>query len=382
MKKKKIYLPVDIYDASSLKLYFEESSREGLHFQELNTKGYGIFSVGEPQDYGYMLIPPDKDSMWPDKNTVEKYATYGWEPLTLIRGYYEVYRTSDKSAPLLNETADAKEKAYRNIMRAKKRTLYLEAGVTLIAALIVYMVVSPSFGSVISAIETPLYIIPTLILLTLFSVFSVIKDYIRLRQWEKLHSESYPVNNDGKIRYIPKWKLMAKRYAGIVLAVFMIVAPFSDLFIKKSGSPEDFPGGYPYIHTDVLAGTVDDVSDGDGYCYIRKNSSVFAKEYYEVSYGIGSGTENAISANIYCCNLNFAFLAEPLAEELMERYSVYEYSEIQYEGFDRLYAGSFEGSVHVLVCMKDMRVMSVRLVGAPVSESCFDEVLDVMSGIY
>ncbi|WP_186564712.1 DUF2812 domain-containing protein [Lawsonibacter celer] len=338
---------IDPVDLDHFEGYLDHMARKGLFFHRFGPT-FTTFRRGTPAPMRYRLEP--YGNLW--RRESQNYCReLGWTSLGRVGKYFELYCNPDPTAPELH--TDPVVRAYS--LDATARILKRYCAVLLILTLVFLAVVLLPYlffhWPVLTLVESPLAgnLLPAI--MELISLSLSIRAYAaffrfcrRLRRGKEPHPEG-------------SWRRSARLYLGILLTsvaltAVCIVQLWAFVALPWEGEIAGQERPFPLLslaeleQSDTLEvrPSLDFLGDGlDRDNYVRFSWSPLAPEQYETDQHMAlPGSDKTVSLSMRWYRLSLPFLASPLLEELVYRYTEYNYfpgeytvSEAALPGFDR-----------------------------------------------
>ncbi|MBE6038271.1 MAG: DUF2812 domain-containing protein [Anaerofustis stercorihominis] len=390
VKKKRMLIPVASEDIFSLERYFEEMSRQGLHFSDFH--GYGVFIQGEYKNYRYYLEPYDRKKSWPDYEKVNYYEENGWELVNKFGNMYEVYRTDDPSAPELHSEVASESYVYDDLLKRMRNDMIGNIIGLFLFPIMLATIYFSAPNPVMILIKTSSVLVPLVIICSFYTVKRNISGYKRIKSIRETFLQGIDARENAEIKRIPLWKKRIGFSLDILLIVVLLILSTANFFPGRQFTlhSED-TDIYPFValHELVEGGVEISYSPYRGvnmFSHGKEESSFFAKNIYTF-YQAGDDINDEFStAQTYFYDLNIKALAEPLAEDIMAEYDGFTFVNINDERFDMLYKGYYEDNVQsasqFLVAVYENKVMAINFRHTTPLENSLDRVYEVISSSY
>ncbi len=356
---KRVNVNIDKNDLRSFENYFEEMSKKGLHLVNFRN-GSAEFESGIGRSVRYRIIPIDTEKLWPDVEMIDHFRENGWESVCPYNGYFHIFSASDEDSPELHTDISAEKNAYGNIFRRMKSNSVRNFVLFAIACLLYVVLWQASSKPTVFLIKNaPFLLLYAGILMVI--IYDAFHKHHGINNLRRKAETGELFINDGKIRYIPMWK-MNMRLSGII-AFAMLVVMVMNTGESYTGFyyPEMLDEPVPCVEVSHLA--EEDLTDCVRDIIIHADSSFLGKVFEFNDYCYVTTSDDPITGKDfkYTCHTNsyiplFPSFASRIAEELISEYPDRNYEKIEDERFDEIYISYSYRSV---IAAKDGVVLSV-----------------------
>ena len=339
-------IPVDFVDVDRFEGWAEDMARRGLYLHHLTPFLFAAFQRGEPAPVRYRLEP--RGSFW-SRESQNYCRSLGWEFVFHVGRWFDLYRNDDPEAPELHTDPVVHSYALDRISRSL-RILTAVLVLCFVGELAVLLL--PYLLS-----ETPVLLlldvsgISTLSMLVLFLLLGVefrsLGSFFRLRR--RLREGIVPGRQSW--RFTGRWNLGLLLFDLVLLAA-LIASPLVLRSVEWEGELATAERPFPILELRELESNPAleavpspitlEIFGYDSHNYVRRNWSLLAPGQYEVEQRLTDGRDYEPSLTMEWYRLSLPFLASPLLDELVYRYTEYnsfpdEYivSELTLPGFDR-----------------------------------------------
>ena len=339
-------IPVDFVDVDRFEGWAEDMARRGLYLHHLTPFLFAAFQRGEPAPVRYRLEP--RGSFW-SRESQNYCRSLGWEFVFHVGRWFDLYRNDDPEAPELHTDPVVHSYALDRISRSLRilTAVLVLCFVGELAALLLPYLLS----------ETPVLLlldvsgISTLSMLVLFLLLGVefrsLGSFFRLRR--RLREGIVPGRQSW--RFTGRWNLGLLLFDLVLLAA-LIASPLVLRSVEWEGELATAERPFPILELRELESNPAleaipspitlEIFGYDSHNYVRRNWSLLAPGQYEVEQRLTDGRDYEPSLTMEWYRLSLPFLASPLLDELVYRYTEYnsfpdEYivSELTLPGFDR-----------------------------------------------
>ena len=339
-------IPVDFVDVDRFEGWAEDMARRGLYLHHLTPFLFAAFQRGEPAPVRYRLEP--RGSFW-SRESQNYCRSLGWEFVCQVGRWFDLYRNDDPEAPELHTDPVVHSYALDRISRSLRilTAVLVLCFVGELAALLLPYLLS----------ETPVLLlldvsgISTLSMLVLFLLLGVefrsLGSFFRLRR--RLREGIVPGRQSW--RFTGRWNLGLLLFDLVLLAA-LIASPLVLRSVEWEGELATAERPFPILELRELESNPAleavpspitlEIFGYDSHNYVRRNWSLLAPGQYEVEQRLTDGRDYEPSLTMEWYRLSLPFLASPLLDELVYRYTEYnsfpdEYivSELTLPGFDR-----------------------------------------------
>ena len=339
-------IPVDFVDIDRFEGWAEDMARRGLYLHHLTPFLFAAFQRGEPAPVRYRLEP--RGSFW-SRESQNYCRSLGWAFVCQVGRWFDLYRNDDPEAPELHTDPVVHSYALDRISRSLRilTAVLVLCFVGELAALLLPYLLS----------DTPVLLllnasgITALSVLVLFLVLGVefrsLGSFFRLRR--RLREGIVPGRHS--------WRSIARWYLGLLLFDLVLLAALAaSPLVMRSVEWEDeiavaerhFPilelrelEDNPVLEA-VPSPITLEIFGYDSHNYIRRNWSLLAPGQYEVDQRLTDGGDYEPRLDMEWYRLSLPFLASPLLDDLITRYSDLRYAPEHYTvtepelpGFDR-----------------------------------------------
>lgn len=339
-------IPVDFVDIDRFEGWAEDMARRGLYLHHLTPFLFAAFQRGEPAPVRYRLEP--RGSFW-SRESQNYCRSLGWAFVCQVGRWFDLYRNDDPEAPELHTDPVVHSYALDRVSRSLRilTAVLVLCFVGELAALLLPYLLS----------ETPVRLllnasgITALSVLVLFLVlgmeFRSLGSFFRLRR--RLREGIVPRRHSW--RFTGRWNLGLLLFDLVLLAA-LIASPLVLRSVEWEGELATAERPFPILELRELESNPAleavpspitlEIFGYDSHNYVRRNWSLLAPGQYEVEQRLTDGGDYEPSLTMEWYRLSLPFLASPLLDELVYRYTEYnsfpdEYivSELTLPGFDR-----------------------------------------------
>lgn len=339
-------MPVDPYDISGLEGWLTELAGKGLFFQRCGAFR-AKFLVGPPAPYRYRLEPSQASPL--DAEQKAYYAHCGWEHVGELWRCFQVFRTSDPEAEELHTDPVAQSYTLDLLTRKLKPAALLIGvcvlGILLMIAALYLLSDWPLLTAISNGASQFLLVVVELIVAG--STLLELRGILRLRR--QLRS-GIPMDH-GPTRRLP-YHLLFNIFA-ILLALLSICVTSRSLYARWQRPLAEVQGDIPFLSLASLEQAADyrpfTMSVKEGGQDINHRASYewspLAEHYESDQWGIvpsrisedGDAYHCRLTLDYY--DLTFPFLAAPLLDELVYRYTEHHYFPEEYTVEERTVPG-------------------------------------------
>ena len=339
-------IPVDFVDVDRFEGWAEDMARRGLYLHHLTPFLFAAFQRGEPAPVRYRLEP--RGSFW-SRESQNYCRSLGWAFVCQVGRWFDLYRNDDPEAPELHTDPVVHSYALDRISRSLRiltAVLVLCFVGELAALLLPYLLSDTPVRLLLNASG-----ITALSVLVLFLVlgmeFRSLGSFFRLRR--RLREGIVPGRHSW--RFTGRWNLGLLLFDLVLLAA-LIASPLVLRSVEWEGELATAERPFPILELRELESNPAleavpspitlEIFGYDSHNYVRRNWSLLAPGQYEVEQRLTDGRDYEPSLTMEWYRLSLPFLASPLLDELVYRYTEYnsfpdEYivSELTLPGFDR-----------------------------------------------
>lgn len=339
-------IPVDFVDVDRFEGWAEDMARRGLYLHHLTPFLFAAFQRGEPAPVRYRLEP--RGSFW-SRESQNYCRSLGWAFVCQVGRWFDLYRNDDPEAPELHTDPVVHSYALDRVSRSLRiltAVLVLCFVGELAALLLPYLLSDTPVRLLLNASG-----ITALSVLVLFLVlgmeFRSLGSFFRLRR--RLREGIVPGRQSW--RFTGRWNLGLLLFDLVLLAA-LIASPLVLRSVEWEGELATAERPFPILELRELESNPAleavpspitlEIFGYDSHNYVRRNWSLLAPGQYEVEQRLTDGRDYEPSLTMEWYRLSLPFLASPLLDELVYRYTEYnsfpdEYivSELTLPGFDR-----------------------------------------------
>lgn len=339
-------IPVDFVDVDRFEGWAEDMARRGLYLHHLTPFLFAAFQRGEPAPVRYRLEP--RGSFW-SRESQNYCRSLGWAFVCQVGRWFDLYRNDDPEAPELHTDPVVHSYALDRVSRSLRiltAVLVLCFVGELAALLLPYLLSDTPVRLLLNASG-----ITALSVLVLFLVlgmeFRSLGSFFRLRR--RLREGIVPGRHSW--RFTGRWNLGLLLFDLVLLAA-LIASPLVLRSVEWEGELATAERPFPILELRELESNPAleavpspitlEIFGYDSHNYVRRNWSLLAPGQYEVEQRLTDGRDYEPSLTMEWYRLSLPFLASPLLDELVYRYTEYnsfpdEYivSELTLPGFDR-----------------------------------------------
>lgn len=339
-------IPVDFVDIDRFEGWAEDMARRGLYLHHLTPFLFAAFQRGEPAPVRYRLEP--RGSFW-SRESQNYCRSLGWAFVCQVGRWFDLYRNDDPEAPELHTDPVVHSYALDRVSRSLRiltAVLVLCFVGELAALLLPYLLSDTPVRLLLNASG-----ITALSVLVLFLVlgmeFRSLGSFFRLRR--RLREGIVPGRHSWW--FTGRWNLGLLLFDLVLLAA-LIASPLVLCSVEWEGELATAERPFPILELRELESNPAleavpspitlEIFGYDSHNYVRRNWSLLAPGQYEVEQRLTDGRDYEPSLTMEWYRLSLPFLASPLLDELVYRYTEYnsfpdEYivSELTLPGFDR-----------------------------------------------
>lgn len=341
------FLLVEPADMDRFEGWLEDMARRGLHYRHS-----GVFFVhfrqGEPASVRYRLEP--MGSLW-SRESQDYCRALGWDRLGQVGRDFELYRNPDPDAPELHTDPVVRACGLERVsktLRLRCAAILLCLALYLVSAFLAmrpgdFWVERFVSGSALSLFPLALELLGIAAALRSFAAFFTIRRRLR---------RGVPSRRDGSWRWVAGSNLALLSLAGafLLFSIWFFCASFTN--DGWEGELDLVSEPYPILELRGLEGdpsleaatspTFLERFGYDAHNYVHCRRYPLLSEQYEVTQFLTDGGDYEPRLDMEWRRLSLPFLASPLLDELVYRYTEYnrfpdEYivSELALPGFDR-----------------------------------------------
>lgn len=329
----KKFIPVNLYDVPGMESWLCDMAEKGLYLKKFG-KAFAYFEKEEPQHIRYRLEPVGKGDIVPSDEVLEYFQLSGWDYVTNINRLFYIYMAKDNGVEEIHTDPVAQSYTFEILNHKLRNSTIVATAASLLAIGMILSIYLLNKQPVFLMVESQFVNHCIFFLLEVFIIIRGINDARNINKLLKQLKAGVPIIHKrnykkGRILGISGYSLL------LLAAVIIILLPFVQIRKGWNENLEEVRVQLPVIR-------LEDLEEAEGFKYYSEityngksyDNHVFydwnpvAPVKYRITQsGIVENMKWADNSGVYKPSLTIEYyklsipiLAEPLMEDLIDRY--------------------------------------------------------------